>query len=200
MTSRRRERLGQLAVGLWAAACVFALATLSVNHVLSMPEPEEDAIASLEASLRALRRHGERAFVVHVIAADCSCTERLFAHLLAAGAESDAEELILFVGSDSARAAAAEGAGYRFRTLGRDTLERMGLEAAPVLAVLDAGGTLRYLGGYFDHPAAVTPLDRVVRNRLSEGLRPAPLPIYGCAVSTRLRESLDPLGLVYDRD
>lgn len=67
-----------------------------------------------------------------------------------------------------------------------------------MLADFAADGRVRYLGGYYDHPSASNPLDLRLREALDRGERVAPLPIYGCAVSPRLREAFDPLGLLYE--
>jgi hypothetical protein len=145
-----------------------------------------------------LRQEGDTRFVVHVIYERCSCTERLFAHLVARRAFADAEELVLFVGEDAARRDAVIGAGYRYASIAPDDLfAAFGLEAAPVLFAFDARGRLRYAGGYFDHPSTSKSLDESLYARVAAGEAPKPLPLYGCAVSRRLQDSVDPLGIVY---
>ncbi|MFZ5476536.1 MAG: hypothetical protein ACOZNI_07130 [Myxococcota bacterium] len=59
---------------------------------------------------------------------------------------------------------------------------RFGLEAAPILVVLDAGGALAYAGGYYDVPAAVRALDVSLLDAVRGGERPAALPVFGCAI------------------
>ena len=192
----RRERLGKLFIGIWATVCVFALASLSVNHMFPMPAPKLHAVDALARELGSLRRT-DKPLTVHVIAADCSCTDSLVTHLFDTGAATQREELILYVGVDPERAQLARAAGYRFLEIQHSDLVSMGLEAAPVLAIFSDQGDARYLGGYYDHPAAVFPKDTWVESELMTGVDPEPLPIYGCAVSSRLRGMLDPLGIVY---
>ena len=60
---------------------------------------------------------------------------------------------------------------------------RFGLEAAPVLIVFDSAGRLRYAGGYYSHPAAITPLDERIYAQLAARAEVEPLPVFGCAVS-----------------
>lgn len=189
-----------VAVGLsgWFTACALILGNLGIGHVVSMPKPEAGSLSGLLGALQKLRQRDAGEFVVHVLSADCSCTESLFRHLLDNGPQGSADEVFLFVGENAAKAQQARQAGYRFVSIESDTLAAMGLESAPVLAVFDSDGAIRYLGGYYDHPAAANPRDQRLRQALAAGEAPAPLPIYGCAVSERLKQAFDPYGIVYD--
>jgi hypothetical protein len=188
--------LGKLLLAFWAVGVLFGMAALSFGHISAMPDPE----ARLARELLALRSDPGSSFYVHVISADCSCTQRLFAHLVERARFAGANELVLFVGRDPARQAAAERAGMRFVSASPEQLAaRYGIEAAPLLAAFDAGGRLTYLGGYYDHPSTVFPRDEKIHAELAGGGAAAPLPVFGCAVSARLQKSVDPLGVVYER-
>ena len=107
---------------------------------------------------------------------------------------------MLFVGEDAPKRAAAARAGLAFATLSAaDLPERYGLEVAPVLVAFDARGHLRYAGGYYDHPAAISPRDETLHAQLVRGETPKALPVFGCAVSAQLQATLDPLRLIYPR-
>ncbi|MEE4301940.1 MAG: hypothetical protein V2J24_21055 [Pseudomonadales bacterium] len=186
-------------LGTWALLCACLLGALSMGHVVAFPEPERDRLAGLLAALHEFGGDAPGRLAVHVIASDCSCTESLFRHLVEHGPVDDTEEVILFVGPEHrGKRAASRAAGYRFVNIAHEELEALGLESAPVLADFAADGRIRYLGGYYDHPSASNPLDLRLRTALDRGERVAPLPIYGCAVSARLREAFDPLGLLYE--
>jgi hypothetical protein len=186
-------------IAAWIAVALLGISSLAVPHMAAMPQAEGQA-RTIRALLE-LRRADSRRFVVHVIYRGCSCTERLFAHLVSRGAFADAEELVLFVGDDDAKRKAATGAGYRYVAVSAPELaERFGLEAAPVLFTFDASARLRYAGGYFDHPSTQTSLDESIYARVAAGEAPKALPIFGCAVSPRLQDSVDPLGIVYRRN
>jgi hypothetical protein len=162
--------------------------------------PALDDETRLSRAMLALRRDPARAFLVHVIYAQCSCTERLFAHLVKRGAFADAEEVVLFVGDDDLKRRSAGQAGFGFTTVSaRELAVRYGLEAAPVLVAFDPAGRLRYAGGYYDHPSTQSPHDQRIHAELAGGASPKPLPVFGCAVSPRLQKSVDPLGIVYRR-
>ena len=188
--------LGKSLIAGWVVIALIGLASLSVSHMAAMPEPDDEA--RLTRAMLTLRLDPTRNFFVHVIYADCSCTQRLFAHLVARGPFPGAEEIVLFVGEDPAKRREAVRAGFRFTNVSSaDLAARFGLEAAPVLMVFNVSGRLDYVGGYFNHPAALFPLDETIYAQLQKGATPASLPVFGCAVSPRLQKSVDPLGIVY---
>jgi hypothetical protein len=190
--------IGKALLAGWIIVTLTGLASLSVSHMAAMPEPDDEAL--LTRAMLALRRDSTTSFLVHVIYAGCSCTERLFAHLLERGPFPGTEEIILFIGEDALKRQSAERAGFAFATVpAAELAARYGLEAAPVLVAFDAAGQLRYAGGYYAHPSTLSPLDRSIYAQLAKGAMPKPLPLFGCAVSARLQEAVDPLGIVYPR-
>ena len=183
-------------LGVWIGLALLGISSLAVPHMASMPAADKEE--RLTRALLEMRRRPWQRYVVHVIYERCSCTERLFRHLLARGAFPDAEEVVLFVGSDDARRPAVVEAGFAYRGISPAELgARFGLEAAPLLFNFDTAGTLRYAGGYFDHPSTIKSLDVSIYARVTAGETPAALPVFGCAVSPRLQEAVDPLGIVY---
>lgn len=194
--SRLLKPLRWLLLAIWVLLALVGIGSLAVNHSRALPGPET-AVGTRLLGLRP-RDAASRPFRIHVIPDGCSCTRRLLEHLLAQGPFSGNRELILFAGEQPAWARAAAARGFAWHAIGPEALARdYGIEAGPVLLAYDASGRLDYLGGYFDHPAAREPRDQALQARLLRGERPEPLPIFGCAVSPRLRRSLDPLGLVY---
>jgi hypothetical protein len=192
----RRPWLGYALLAAWALAGVIGMGSLAVSHTVALPAPTEEA--KLAAAALDLRPAPGKPFLLHVIFGGCSCTRRLFAHLLKRGPLPGTQEAILFVGEDAEKRKAAEARGFRFTTTTAEALAaRFGLEEAPVLLVFDPQGTLRYVGGYFDNPAAVTARDERVYGQVGKGEVAAPLPVYGCAVSRKLQKAVDPLGIVY---
>jgi hypothetical protein len=192
---------GKALIVLWSGVALLGISSLSVSHMAAMPGP--DKATRMAQAAAALRRESTPLFFVHVIYEQCSCTERLLAHLLRRGRLLGVEEAIVFVGERpmAERTRAAAHAGFAFLELTPAQLERrFGLQAAPVLLAFDASARLAYAGGYFDHPSALTALDERIHVQLAAGAAPRPLPIFGCAVSAQLQRSVDPLGIVYARD
>jgi len=189
---RWRARLGLLLLALWAPTTVAVVGLLMVNHTLAMPDPDD--LGRLRRGLARLAPAADRR-VVHVIGAHCSCTDRLVDHLIARGASPDHPELVVFAGPMRPRHKPLGDAGYRIEhTTPEGLAEQLSIRAAPVLLIEDDGG-LRYVGGYFRTPAAAVPVEERLVDAVWQGLAPAPLPIFGCAVEPALRAQLDPLGL-----
>ncbi len=191
-----QRRLGYALIAVWLVVGFIGIGSLAVNHTTSMPPPDDET--KLTRAILAHRRHAGTTFVAHVIASDCSCTKRLFDHLLVRGAFPGVDEVVVFVGDDPAKQRAAESRGFGFSTVSAGALAtHYALESAPVLLVFDAAGTMRYVGGYFDSPKALLPLDETIYAQVVNGKAPRSLPVFGCAVSPSLRKAVDPLGIVY---
>jgi hypothetical protein len=190
----KKDRIGRWLLTGWAMVALVVVAALSVKHLAPLPEPDDAAL--LTRAALPLRRSPNEDFLVHVIYADCSCARALFSHLVARGPFPGAEELILFVGADAGKQAAAERSGFEFTTISaQDLATRFGLEAAPVLIMFNRAGKLRYAGGYYAHPATIHPMDERLHAQLAAAGKIEPLPVFGCAVSARLQKALDPLNL-----
>ena len=181
----RRDRLGRAVLLIWAPLAAAVVGLLMVNHTVAMPGPEDaELVAARLAEL------GDSA-VVHVVAEGCSCTDRLFQHLLERGGKG---EHLVYVGSRPERVELARAAGYAVQTTDPEALARdWGLRAAPVLLV--GGGVVLYAGGYFRRPAALVPRTVEILTAVEAGEPPPGLPVFGCAVETELRRAADPLGL-----
>jgi hypothetical protein len=185
------EWIGKAMLAGWIVFTVAGLAALSVKHMASLPEPNDEAL--LTRAMLPLRRDTIGNLVVHVVYAECSCSRALFAHLIARRKLPGAEEAILFVGADIKKQELAHRAGFTFTAVSAQELaSHFGLEAAPVLIVIDSSGRLGYAGGYYAHPAAIVPLDEKIYARMATGAKVEPLPVFGCAVSARLQQSLNP--------
>jgi hypothetical protein len=192
----KKEWIGRSLLVGWIIVTLIGFAALSVRHMASLPEPGDEAL--LSRAMLTLRRGSSENFLVHVIYGECSCSRALFAHLIARRPFRDAEEVVLFVGTDPVKQKSARRAGFAFTTVSAQELaSRFELEAAPVFIVFDSAGRLRYAGGYYAHPSTITPLDERIYSQLAAGAKVEPLPVFGCAVSSRLQKSLDPLGLLY---
>ncbi len=188
--------IGKSMLAAWLVITLVGLAALSVTHMASLPEPDDEAL--LTRAMLKLRRGSSENFLVHVIYPECSCSRDLFAHLVARRPFPGAEEVVLFVGADPKKQESAQRAGFTFTTVSAQQLAfHFGLQAAPVLIVFDSEGRLRYAGGYYEHPATIRPLDERIYAKLATGTRVEPLPVFGCAVDPRLQKSLNRLGALY---
>lgn len=188
-----KQAAGRAFLVLWLPSMAFAVGTLMINHVAALPAPGD--LGDVQAGVAALPGQGAPR-VVHIIDERCSCTDGLLRHLFSRGAIPGLHEQIRYVGQREDRLSAARAAGFEIEAVAEEAvISGLGIDAAPVLILADADGEVRYVGGYFDRPAAVSSLDVGLIRQWRDGEPAAPLPIFGCAVSASLRAQRDPLRL-----
>jgi hypothetical protein len=192
---------------LWGVGLLVVGAFLMAGHLLSLPVPSATD-RRLHATLAAEPTTGGRWTAHHVLYRSCGCSDRVLSHLLERKARGDLVETVVYVHdggpADSndlgAKRAELQRAGFGFEPLTPDELEqRYRMESAPSLLVADASGTVRYAGGYTDRSGGTEISDVAIIERLKSGADVKALPVFGCAVSGRLQQALDPLGLKYKR-
>jgi hypothetical protein len=186
----------------WVVTVTVPGAYLMAGHLLTLPAPEETD-PRVAVAIDATRTPAERGawLVVHVMYADCGCSQRLLTQLIARHALPDVRERVVLVGHDEAMAARLRDAGFAFEEVTASELaERYRAESAPMLMVASPAGALVYAGGYADRKRGPDTKDVDVVRRLQRGERVQRLPLYGCAVSKKLQGELDPLGLKYPRN
>jgi hypothetical protein len=196
-------RIGLL---LWAVGTLVLSAYLLAPHLLTLPKPPAHD-PRLRGAVAAMRGPGDagRWQALHILYEGCKCSQRVLDHLIDRGPADGYAEAIAVVsdGADpeaAARARAdgerARGRGYRLEAVAPEALaSRFGVEAAPLLVVADPAGELRYVGGYTERKQGPVVRDTRVFSELAAGKAPEPLPVFGCAVSDRLRSTVDPLGV-----
>lgn len=144
----------------------------------------------------------------HVLYQSCGCSQRVLAHLLERRARPDLVETVVYVrdpsSSDVAErdevSAKVRVAGFGFEASTPAELEsRYAVESAPFLLVGDGSGGVRYAGGYTERSGSKQIEDIAIIDGLKAGRKMGPLPVFGCAVSSRVQEAIDPLRLKYKR-
>ena len=160
---------------------------LLAKHVVAFPEPRAAELTLGIAKLRATREE-QRWLTVHVLYSDCRCSRRIADHLVASERPADWSELVLWIGEDSPPKEME--ARFDVRRLGSSDLARLGIEAAPSLVVVDPAGQVRYVGGYTDRKQGPVAQDVRIMNAVRQSQVVASLPLFGCAVSDRLKNDL----------
>jgi hypothetical protein len=192
------RRARQLAFWLWAPAALCLCASLLVGHWVTLPVPAPDA-PDLVAGLAELRtEHGDRDawMAVHVLYAACSCSRRVVDHLVDDPRPDGVRDKILLVGSTpEIEQRLASSTATIIRTTPTELAEHYEIESAPMLVVVDPAGVVRYRGGYTERKQSLAIQDIAIIERLRDDDTVGELPLYGCAVSKRLQNLLDPLGL-----
>lgn len=191
-----RRRGARALLALWVVALTVLVATTMAGHLLALPRPARDdrAVAALVA--RVAGGAPLRGWTVtHVLYAGCACSRRIVAQLVARPRVPWITEQVALVpdpGDDVA--ATLRAAGLRVLPLDAEALRGHHLEAAPAFVVSAPDGAVRYVGGYTPRKQGPAPQDRAVAEALRRGDEVTPIPIFGCAVSARLRRDIDPLG------
>ncbi len=188
--------MGRLGVGIWFLVMVTVGATLLGRHLIALPRPAKDAaLAQAMATLRGPADTG-RWMAIHVLYADCQCSQRIAEHLLATKRPQDIAERVLLIGHDAGLEARLDAAGIVVvRTDENDAAVHYHVVAAPLFVVVGPEGAVRYAGGYTERKQGPDPRDLDILADARADRAIAPLPLFGCAVSARLRSSLNPLGL-----
>ncbi|MEO8878690.1 MAG: hypothetical protein ABI461_24080 [Polyangiaceae bacterium] len=185
-----RRRLGGITLATWFAAMVALGAGLLAKHVVALPRPQSALLAPAMTALRSPQEQGQW-LAVHVLYSDCRCSQRVAEHLADSARPPGWSEVILWVGDDAPDPKLAKKFDLRRVTAGE--LSAYGVEAAPSLIVLDPEGKLRYAGGYTDRKQGPVIEDRRILDAARTSSYVEPLPLFGCAVSSRLKSELSTL-------
>ena len=192
--------LGRLLLAAWAAVLLLVGGSLMAGHWVTLPAPAAQD-PTLQAAVAASRRADEvgRWLALHVLYAECRCSQRIAAELLADSDRSPAvAERVLLIGSSAPMEAAIQAAGLGLEVLTPEALaERYTLTAAPLLVLADPSDQIWYIGGYTDRKQGPVRHDRQIIADALAGAATPRLPLFGCAVSRSLQEALDPLSLKY---
>lgn len=178
----------------WVIATTLICSSLLARHLLPLPAPRASHLAS---GLDALRVARDRPVVFHVLFAGCRCSHRVLESLVTVPRPAHIEEhAILVDDADGAMRGAFRDRPFVVHDVtSADLAPHFGIESAPLLVVSAADGSLRYIGGYTDRKQAWVVRDRAIVDAALAGGTVAPLPVYGCPVSEKLRAERNPLSL-----
>jgi hypothetical protein len=175
------------ALGAWFALMVLLGAGLLAKHVVALPVPT--ASEHLARSLGALRgEHAEGFLAVHVLYAECRCSQRIVRHLTTTARPRGWHEVVLWVGEAEPEPELARR--FDVRRLTAPALAELGVESAPLLVALDSSDRALYLGGYTERKQGPAIHDLEILASAERAVAPPSLPVFGCAVSERLKRAL----------
>jgi hypothetical protein len=184
------------ALSVWFGVMLAIGASLLVRHSVALPRPAVDA--ELERSMSTLRIPADAGkwMAVHVLYADCRCSQRVADHLLSSSRPADLVEQVLLVGRSGALEGSLTARGFRVTVVEPDELAaRYHVLAVPLLLVAAPDGSIRYAGGYTTRKQGPDPRDLEILASAKADRVTAALPVFGCAVSRKLDQVLNPLGL-----
>lgn len=194
---RPASRAARLGLGAWFGLMVCVAAYLLARHLVPLPVPTAEA-AEVQTAFGELRAPDERRSwaMFHVLYADCRCSGRIVAHLTSGARPGDVVERVVMVGrheEDERKLARADIPVVHVTA--EELLERYGVEAGPLLVVLDPHDRVMYAGGYTSRKQGLDVKDLAILELLRAGTRAEELPLYGCPISQGLRATSNPLGL-----
>src|SRR5262245_36677818 len=191
-TARRITRW--IPIATWFVAVALVISALAIGHWIAMPRPDKRA-AKLAAGLSELLRGSSGWAAVHVLAPDCRCSQRVLDHLVSSQRPASLHEAALVVGSDPDFQARLSSRGFAVVTVAPESLyERFGIESVPLFILVDPAGAVRYAGGYTLRQQGPDLEDVAIVRDIRAGIAKRELPVFGCAVSRRLKGYADPLG------
>ena len=191
-----RRALAVCALGVWACGMIFVIACLMVSHWVALPHPTA-ADQAWSAQLNQTRTAQDKEWTAfHFLYGNCPCSRRILDHIVHRFPVDGCQEKIVFIGEDIEMTEAALQRGFEVDCVMPEELKsRYGVEAAPLLTVLDPSGKVCFAGGYTTHKQGPQIQDvRIIQELLSGG-KVKDLPLFGCAVSNELKMLVDPLGL-----
>ncbi len=180
-------------LGAWALAAALMCASSMVGHLLPLPRSEA---ARVPAGLASLEPGGAPASLVafHVLDSKCRCSRRVVDGLVSRHPLAGVVERVVLVDDDEAIRTRLLGAGFSVTTVPASELEsRFAIQGAPVLLVASRDGRLVYEGGYTTNKQGFVLEDKRIIQESEAGRAPAPLPVFGCAVTSKLRRERNPL-------
>jgi hypothetical protein len=172
-------------------------ASLMVSHWVPLPRPELDPTSSQTflARFQSTKADGQW-LAIHFLYAECPCSRRVLDRVTQRSPQAEVAERIVLIGDAPQLAAKAKERGFEIDCVApQELLAKYGVEAAPLLMILDPDGHPRYSGGYTSRKQLLDIQDRAILKQLRSGQEVEPLPLFGCAVSGRLKSLVDSLGL-----
>ena len=188
VTTRRARRLAIGALCAWFSILLVLGAGLLARHLIALPGPsKENALPGYVQALRGPDESG-RWLAVHVLYAECRCSQRIVDHLTTTERPGGWSEIVLWVGD----AAPPPELVARFRVRRVDEAELAGgdIEGAPLLVAADPWGSIRYAGGYTTRKQGPAIEDLALLTAARRTPLSSSLPVFGCAVSERLKAHL----------
>lgn len=186
-----RSKLTTGLILVWGAFLSCAMATLMAGHWVSLPHPETGAVLRTPSE-----QNDSQLNAFHFLYGDCACSKRILKSLLQREPLDGIHERIVLIGEDSVFEEKARLQGYAVTVVTPSELKQLyEIESAPLLIATDDAGTIRYSGGYTSRKQGLAHQDVGILQSLLAGQSCPELPVYGCAVSQRLKDLIDPLNL-----
>jgi hypothetical protein len=184
-----------LVLSIWFVAVSVPLSSWMASHTLPLPEPARPM--AIDALQQAPAGWG----AIHILSAQCGCSEIVAEYLVARRAQPGLHEEVWVVDGPAPWEPALKQAGFAVAGRSAEQLAAIaGIQGAPWL-IIQRGGQVAYSGGYSERAPRPggTFEDIATWRALQAGEAVAARPSYGCATSRFLKTALDPFALKYSR-
>lgn len=202
-----RAAMAAVVLPAWGVLLTVGCTIMMARHTIPLPVPELEDRSVVQALQedRDAAATGSAWMMTHVLLSTCPCSRRITTHLLERAPEPGVEEHILWIeGEEGAKSAGGDDFVARARARGfivhQIDHERLAnhyhIKAAPLLIIVGATpDELLYSGGYTSRKQGYAIQDIEVLDALRARHGPLDaLPLFGCAASKELRETIDPTG------
>ncbi|MBY0415000.1 MAG: hypothetical protein K2Q18_12595 [Bdellovibrionales bacterium] len=142
----------------------------------------------------------DQRIVLHLIGADCLCSDKLANHLIKRLPLKNISEKIIVVGDNPGLEKKLAVAGFEVEKMSADlAFTRYSIKALPQMIIFDSHKPV-YSGGYSAKrsPASEEDYDDLrIIDQFFKGTFSESRPIFGCANGAMLRSKIDPLKMKY---
>lgn len=134
--------------------------------------------------------------LTHFLSPECKCSHLLRDHFISRGPSSHKEKIYIIKTSDESLnrkiSQPLEKAGFKTELISEDKVS-----GVPLLVIQNTKGESLYTGGYTDGPIRPDSiiLDIQIANDLKNRKNTTAYNAFGCAVSSKLKKYIDPLGV-----
>lgn len=196
LSEKFKSLLSRFALLVWASLLTVTISYLMVGHWVALPSNQpvlvNNQIVRIKTDL------ASQLHVQHVLSQSCPCSQRIAKHLASRWPIPSVSEQIVVVESPKDTTSMVFPDAYSVKRVSAERLMAdYAIESAPVLLITDSNGKVVYSGGYTARKQGYEIRDYEIIASLLRGEAVEALPVYGCAVSTRLKKVVDPLGLKY---
>lgn len=189
------KALTSSAIVFWGVGMTAVVASLMVGHWVPLPHPQIGTqFPSPHGTPDADQARGLTAY--HFLYSECPCSQRVFDHVMNRNAMDGVNERIVLIGDPNQQALDVSGRGFDVECLSpQEVKKKYGVESAPLLIVTNSMNAIVYSGGYTARKQGLHIEDVAIIEAAAASEAHEQFPLYGCAVSKRLKEIVDPIGL-----
>ena len=175
----------------------FTAVAIPIGYLMGFHQSFKNKVATKELG----DNFAKNKSVLHMLGADCLCSQKVANYLLSRGPIKDLSEKIIIVGSNVKLLDSFKMSGFSVTEISADIAsQKYAVSALPQMFVYSDNKNILYSGGYSQKrsPASKEDYDDLkIINDAFKGKKSEARPIFGCAIGSKMQKEIDPLGLKY---